>query len=71
MTQGRSTEIILIIKWIWSSRLSIKKAESVIAKAIELGAEDVDEVHPTLPREVDARLPGKRDSNSHGARPVH
>ena len=24
------------------------KAESVIAKAIELGAEDVDEVHPNL-----------------------
>ena len=47
------------------------KAESVIAKAIELGAEDVDEVQPTLPREVDARLPGKGDSNSHGARPVH
>jgi len=24
-----------------------------------------------LPRKVDARLPGKRNSNFHGARPVH
>jgi len=25
----------------------------------------------TWPRKVDVRLPGKGDSNSHGARPVH
>ena len=29
MAQGRSTEIISVIKWIWTSRLRIKKSLSV------------------------------------------
>jgi len=29
MAQGRSTEIISVIKWIWTSRLCIKKSISV------------------------------------------
>ena len=44
------------------------KEEEVTPKLTGLPrTQDVD----LTPRKVDARLPGKRNSNSHGARPVH
>ena len=38
---------------------------------VDAAVKDMVQVFLSLPRKVDIRLPGKVNSNSHGARPVH
>jgi len=53
--------------------LSELRVEHLAARARELGAptQTETELDITHTRKVDVRLPGKGNSNSHGARPVH
>ena len=48
------------------------KGDHIMVKILSaLGVDLQVRYFETLPRKVDIRLPGKGDSNSHGARPVH
>jgi len=87
MAQGRSTKIISMNKWFRTSRLSIKHPLALQVRVEELSLAAVGVALLTrsvaasiqvcfsqtvsLCRNVDVRLPGKSNSNSHGARPVH
>ena len=83
MARGQSTKIISKIKWILTGRLSIKNSPSVHPQAgITKGGLGRRQSHQTSSLQqsehtcagnmkVDIRLPGKENSNSHGARPVH
>ena len=74
--------IISMIKWIRTSKLSIKnslfllQAERMVGLvrgvwSLGFGVWDLRGCGLGETRKVDVRLPGKRNSNSHGARPVH
>ena len=86
MAQGRSTQIISMIKWIWTNRLSIKNSLStpgrrrprLVFKADRLvfhstlGSSVIKKSKEKLGTEgLGIALPGKANSNFHGARPVH
>ena len=61
MAQGRRTNIIPMIKWIRNIRLSTL---SLALRAGERGMRAAS-------KKVDIRLPGKGNSNCHGARPIY
>jgi len=75
MAQGRSTNIIQMLKWIRTSRVSINESLSLCraGERVRLGTLTMaltQRVGGSV-RKVDIRLHGKGNSNSHGARPVY
>ena len=53
------------------SRFQVADSDCFIVCGDDDGTVHVAQVIAPLPRKVDVRLPGKENSNSHGARPVH
>ena len=55
----------------WGGAVSYDRGTPVLVIRPGRGAKHVDFRRRFSPRKVDVRLPGKGNSNSHGARPVH
>jgi len=74
-------QVSSMIKWIRTSRLSIKnslseppeeEARNLSSMADPVASTIVSRsASPNLKRKIDIRLPGKGNSNSHDARPVY